>query len=115
MDNNDVVIINLDRPRELKLRHKTLKRFLAKTNTSVDDLDTSLQSYETLTALLFEMLHADDPTLTPEACDDLLDSIPLGVVIGKASEAINAAFDVLGENPIKTGTPVPENSTGENS
>lgn len=118
MDNNDVVVINLDKPRELKLRHRTLKRFLARTGKSMEDLESSLQDYDTLISLTYEMLHAEDPDLTPEQCDELLDLAPLGDVIKKTSEAVFAAFQALGDpaNPINPGTPAPEgNSTGLNS
>lgn len=116
MDNNDVVIITLDRPRELKLRHKTLKRYLAKHNISMEFLDSALQDYDMLIDLIFEMLHADDPSLTPDQCDDLLDIIPLGEVMKKATEAIRAAFSALPKSENPTMATAPENgTTGQNS
>ena len=37
-DRNDVVILELDRPRELRLGHKALKRFSALTYCSMADM-----------------------------------------------------------------------------
>ena len=60
-DNNDVVFIDLDKPRELKLTHSVLKRFAAKKGVSVDDIDTVLAGYTGMVDLIYEMLLREDP------------------------------------------------------
>lgn len=92
-DNNDTVILELDRPRELRLGHKALKRFSAMTGCSMDKMDAALNNYETMSALIYLMLFQEDSTLTPERVDDLLDSVPVGKIVEKCSQAITAAFD----------------------
>jgi len=91
-DNNDIVILELDRPRELKLSHKVLKRFCAATNTRLSDIEAAVDDYDNMTALIYYMLLADDPDLTPEKLDDLLDDVPIGIVLKKGAEAIAKGF-----------------------
>ena len=92
-DNNNTVFIELDRPRELRLTHKVVKKFLAKHNLKAEQFDLSAQSYDMMTDLLVEMLMRDDPTLTPEICDDLLDLVPIHVILEKVPEAIEKGFN----------------------
>lgn len=92
-DHNDTVIIELDRPRELRLGHLALKRFTAQVRVPMAELGDVIQDYDMLVKLLLTMLQVDDPGLTEEALDIMLDRKPLGYIIGKVSEAISAAFD----------------------
>lgn len=92
MDKNDVVILNLDRPRELRLGHKALKRFSSLTGCSMADMEKEIQHYDKLTCLLYVMLSQDDPSLTPEKVDDLCDHVRIGAVAKACSQAIEAAF-----------------------
>ena len=80
-DNNNTAIIELDRPRELRLTHKVFKRFLAKHNLKAEQFEEVSQSYDMMIDLLNEMLMRDDPTLTPDACDDLLDTVPIHMIL----------------------------------
>ena len=89
---NDIVMINLDRPRELRLSHKTLKIFLAESGIGMEDFDEAVAGYEGMCRLAYAMLRREDPDLTEAQCDDLLDMAPLGEVIDKIREAIEAAF-----------------------
>jgi len=91
-DNNDIVILELDRPRELKLSHKVLKRFCAATGSRLSDIDNTVDDYDNMTMLIYYMLLADDPDLTPEKLDDLLDDVPIGIVLKKGAEAIKKGF-----------------------
>lgn len=91
-DNNDTVIIQLDRPRELKLSHKVLKRFCAATGTKLSDIEETVDDYDNMTALIYYMLLADDPDLKPEQLDDLLDAVPIGTILKKGAEAIAKGF-----------------------
>lgn len=91
-ENNDIVIIELDRPRELKLTHKVLKRYCAKTGSKLSQIEDAVDDYENMTTLIGEMLRAEDPDLTPEQCDDLMDMVPIGDLIRKCAHAIKVGF-----------------------
>lgn len=91
-EKNDIVMIELDRPRELKFTHKVMKRFCAATGCKLSEIEDTVDDYGNMTMLIYEMLRADDPNLTPEQCDDLLDQVPFGVILQKGAEAIAAGF-----------------------
>lgn len=100
-DKNDVVILELDRPRELRLGHKALKRFSALTGCSMQQMQGEVSRYDRMSMLVYVMLSEDDPDLTSEAVDDLIDRAerrrenPLRVkdLMAAVSAAIQAAFD----------------------
>ena len=106
-NDNDTVIINLDRPRELRLRHSVLKKFLATHKTDMAHMEETMQGYDATCELLLLMLQADDPTLTESKLDILLDAPDVKIidVVSKVTEAITAAFDDgdQNENPPKAG------------
>lgn len=91
-DRNDVVILELDRPRTLRLGHKALKRFSALTECSMTEMEAAVQRYDKLSALAYVMLSEEDPTLTPEQVDDLLDKVSIKKISDACSKAIEAAF-----------------------
>ena len=45
-EKNDVILIHLDRPRELRFSNKAIKEYSALTQTSMKDLDDSLLEFE---------------------------------------------------------------------
>lgn len=96
-DENDTVIIELDRPRELKLGHKALKRFSALTGKSMVELQEAVQHYDVLTCLMYVMLAVDaekhGEELTPEQVDDLLEDVPIYQQVQLAGKAIEVAFN----------------------
>lgn len=107
-DKNDVVILDLDRPRELRLGHKALKRFSALTGCSMQQMQGEVSRYDKLALLVYVMLSEDDPDLTPEAVDGLIDRAerrrenPLRIkdVMAAVSAAIQASFsDEDGSQP----------------
>ena len=98
-DHNNVVILELDRPRELKLTHKVMKRFLKRKQLKMEDLENGSMNYELMVDLICEMLRREQPDLTEDACDDLLDAVPIGVIMEKGAQAIHAACDTGAENP----------------
>ena len=100
MDNNDTVIIQLDRPRELRLSHKVLKKFMAAHDASMADFGSFAGNYDVTVELLLMMLQREDPSLTAEQLDDLLDApnVKIGDVIQKVTEAAEAAFGTPEEN-----------------
>lgn len=112
-ERNDEVIIILDRPRTLRLGHKALKRFSALTECSMVDMEQEIQHYDKMTALMYVMLSEDDPTLTPEQVDDLLDKQPIKVISAACSDAIEAAFsDKDAEKEEGNGDPQQAAGTG---
>lgn len=96
-DENDTVIIELDRPRELKLGHKALKRFSALTGKSLAELEDAVQHYDVMAALIYVMLEVDaekhGEDLTPDQVDDLLENVPIYQQIALVGKAIKAAFE----------------------
>lgn len=103
-DENDTVIIELDRPRELKLGHKALKRFSALTGCSMTGMQKEVDHYDKLSCLLYVMIAVDAEThgevLTPDQVDNLLEPIPIQRLMELAGAAINAAF---GDPDAETG------------
>ena len=96
-DRNDVVILDLDRPRELRLGHKALKRFSALTNCSMADMEKEIQHYDKMSCLIWVMVTEDqtahgEEMMTPEKLDDLLDAVPIPKLTNLCSKAIQAAF-----------------------
>ena len=99
-DRNDVVILELDKPRELRLGHKALKRFSALTGCSMQQLESEASHYDKMALLIYTMLSEGDPELTPEAVDDLVDRaerrrenrLRLKDLMAAVSAAIQASF-----------------------
>ncbi len=119
-DKNDVVILELDRPRELRLGHKALKRFSALTGCSLKDMEEQIQNYDKMSAMLWIMVTEDqkeqgEPIMTPEALDDLLDNhrIKISKILKVCSAALQAAFeDEDAESDEDTKTPPQAAGTG---
>lgn len=116
-DKNDTVMIELDRPRELKLSHKALKRFSALTECSIQEMEGAISHYDKLACLMYVMLAVDaekhGEALTPEQVDDLLDDVPIYQQIDLAGRAIAAAFsDPKAETTEATSDPTKAAGTG---
>lgn len=111
-DGNDVVMIELDRPRELKLGHKAMKRFSALTGSSMADMETEIQHYDKLACLMYVMLAVDaekhGETLTPEQVDDLLEPVRIQRQLKLCMAAIQAAFEDPDAQKEKTGDDPPQ-------
>lgn len=97
-DHNDVVILELDRPRELRLGHRALKRFSALTECSLSAMDKEIERYDKAACLLWVMVTEDQRNngekqiMTPDELDDLLDKVPIPKLLEVCSDAIKAAF-----------------------
>lgn len=112
MENNEIVTLELDYPRELKLTHKALKRICSRLKIRMTDMERAVDDYEKLTVLVFEMLRVSDPGLSEKACDDLLDLRKPGEIVEAASMAIAAAFPHAEETEDPTMSPTPGTGTG---
>ena len=107
-DKNDVVILELDKPRTLRLCHKALKRFSALTGCSMSQMESEIQRYDKMALLIYTMLSEDDPELTPETVDELIDQaerrmenpLRLKGLMAAVSASIRAAFvDEVADEP----------------
>lgn len=99
-DRNDVVIINLDRPRELRYGHKALKTLLAMTGKDLESVDLNNLDLGELEKYLYCGLLSDartnNETLTLEQMEDLLDQAPTwGELLEKMTEALQKAMGSL--------------------
>lgn len=66
--------IELDRVYELRLTHKALRRFSARTKLGVSELEDAVECYDILSVLLWAMLADEIPGLTDERLDELIDA-----------------------------------------
>lgn len=102
-DKNDVVMINLDRPRMLWFGHKALKTLGAMTGK---DIDAAMQmdglDLEAVEKIMYCGLLTDakshNETLKLADMEDLLDCVPFRVITDKLQEAFGAAFGNFGDN-----------------
>lgn len=111
-DGNDVVMIELDRPRELKLGHKAMKRFSALTGCSMEDMEKEIKHYDKLACLMYVMLAVDaekhGETLTTDQVDDLLEPVCIPRQLELCMAAIQAAFDDPDASKEETGGNPPQ-------
>lgn len=91
--NNDIVMIKLDRDRELKFGHKALKQIKQMTGKSVTEIDLSSLPDEDIEKIMFAGLRHEDPELKLEQMEDLLDKAPkyMDIIVG-LTKAFNVAF-----------------------
>lgn len=94
---NEVVIINLDRPRELRFGHKALKTLSAMMGKDLEDIDFDKFTLDELEKVMYCGLIKDaksnNETLKLEDMEDILDCAPsYGEIIEKMQNAFSAAF-----------------------
>lgn len=103
-NNNDVVVIDLDRVRELKFGHKALKTYQAISGQSLEDLGKGGFSFDDMEKLIYAGLlsdaRANGETLTLEFVEDLLDDHDIQDTIEKLSTALEAAFGKADPNAV---------------
>lgn len=102
-DKNDVVIIELDRPRQLWFSHKAIKTLGALTGKDFDAMEMENVDLEDIEKIMYCLMLRDakehKETLKLEDMEDLLDYAPFGEVAEKMYEAINAGMGNLeGDN-----------------
>ncbi|TFE30836.1 hypothetical protein [Cohnella luojiensis] len=122
-DNNDVVIVNLDRPRELRFGHKALKRLSAVTGKGMDDMVEDEIDFKQLEEIFFYGLERDarehNETLTMDQMEDILDCAEsYAYLMAKMTEALQKATGNLTGNGQPAGKtvnqPNPSRGTGRN-
>lgn len=92
-NNNDVVIIKLDRERELRYGHKALKRLSAMTGMSLEQIGDGDIDFEQFEKIIYCGLLSDDKDLKLEQMEDLLDLAPsTGYYMSKMTEALSKAY-----------------------
>lgn len=102
-DKNDVVIVHLDRPRELRFGHKALKRLSASSGKSMDDMGNDDLDFGQIEEIYYYGLQRDaqenGETLRLEDMEDLLDyAESYEYLIGKMTEAMDKAMGSLAGN-----------------
>lgn len=96
-DNNDVIFINLDRPRQLRYGHKAIKQLLALTGINIEEVDPDNINLDDLEKYIYCGLLADakehGETLELKQMEDLLDQAPtFSHIIGQMTKALTSAF-----------------------
>lgn len=111
MNKNDVVIIELDRPRQLWLGHKALKTMSALLGKSLEEMNTGNFSMDEVEKVMYCLMLRDarehGETLELSQMEDLLDLVPFGAVAAKMEAAFEAAFP--------DAVQAPEGGTGKNA
>ncbi len=123
MSNNDVVILQLDRPRQLKFGHTAIKTLVALVGKDIETIDDELSptNFELVEKMIYVGLLKDardnDETLTLERVPELLDEAPSFIhVYEQFSAAWRAAWGAKeeGNQPEPVTTPATEkNTTGK--
>lgn len=111
-DHNDTIMIELDRPRALRMTHRVLKEFSALSHVRMSEMGDALDDYSKLSCLYYCMLHADDPRLTVDRVDELLDPVPIYQLVTLAAEVINAAFGDQSAEAAADEDPTGEHGSG---
>lgn len=111
LNNNDVVILNLDRPREVKFGHKAIKTLCSMLNKSFEEIEEVLSNTgpEDLEKIMYCGLLSDarknGETLQLEQMEDLLDYAERYIeVIEAMNNAFVAAFERVEEEKNQQGT-----------
>lgn len=94
---NDVVIINLDRPRVVRFGHKALKKIMAMTGKDIDDFDFADFGLDDIEKIMWYGLLKDakenNETLKIEDMEDLLDYADTEAeILEKMNNAFTIAF-----------------------
>lgn len=89
-----MVILHLDKPRELKFSHKAIQKFSALTRTPLTELKEAVTRYDLMSAAVYCMLSAADETLTPGQVDDMLENLTVQEIY---TAGVQAMRDALGD------------------
>lgn len=101
-------VLELDRPRTLRLTHKALKTFTQSTGLRLGQMAFALDNYDQMTELVYCMLKAEDPELDREKLDDMLEELTPKQLIEAVNAAVENAF------PTDDGSAESEGKSEEN-
>lgn len=101
-DKNDIVMINLDKPRMLWFGHRALKTLTALTGKGLEEFgNMEDMDFEDIEKIMYCGLLTDakrnNETLKLEDMEELLDLVPFGEIIEKMEQAFAAAFGDFGD------------------
>ncbi|MDF2608930.1 MAG: hypothetical protein K0R92_404 [Lachnospiraceae bacterium] len=102
-DKNDMVIIDLDRPRMLWYGHKALKTLCAMTGATLETIGEKLQTgtFEDIEKIMYCGLLTDakshNETLKLEDMEDILDTVTYSEIIEKMTLALESSLGVSEE------------------
>ena len=124
-NNSDLVIIHLDRPRELRFGHKALKTLVALTGKSLEEIeDEGFNDFDMVEKLVYcGLLHdakENGETLKLEQMEDLLDQAPnFRHIVESVGKAFAAAFgakpeELEGNDPKDQKAKKSDRSTSKN-
>jgi hypothetical protein len=95
--NNNIVLIDLDKKRSVRLGNKALKMIEKTLNTTVNKLLTHIEeiSVEDMTIIIYEGLKHEDKDITLSQVEDLLDEhsnygLTLKTIVGAIKSALGA-------------------------
>lgn len=97
---NDTVIINLDKPYEVKFTHVAIKRFSSIHEMPVNQIPAALGRYDLATDIIFLCLNAENPTMSRDDLDKLIETeftygrMQLSDIINIAADAVTKAFGI---------------------
>jgi hypothetical protein len=97
-DRNDVVILNLDRPREVRFGHKALKTLCAMTGVTMDKIGgvLNMATMEDVETLMYCGLLSDakknNEIIKLEEMEDLLDMVPFEDVMETLTKAFASSL-----------------------
>jgi hypothetical protein len=102
-EKNDVVMIQLDKPRQLRFGHKALKMMLASMNIDPENFEVNGGNLEEVEKIMYFGLQTDfknnGENFTLSDMEDLLDEAPsYSEIISKLSEAVQKAFNQAQED-----------------
>lgn len=101
--NNDVVMIELDRKRQLRYGHKALKMLVSMTGKSLEDLESGAMDLEQIEKIIYCGLLSDarenGEALSLNQMEDLLDQAPtFQHIIDRMQQAFASSFGVAEGN-----------------
>ena len=92
MINNDFVVIKLDKNRKLRISYKAFKAYKAHFGKSITQINMDNFDLEDVARIIFVGLIHEDPEITFEYVEELIDKASLQYCIEKMKEAINASL-----------------------
>lgn len=107
-----MVILNLDKPRELKFSHKAMQKFSTLTKTPLTAMGEAVQRYDLVSAAVYCMLSVADDSLTPGQVDDMLENLTVQEIYTAGVQAMRDALGDGEESVDPDGAENPQEAAG---